>query len=680
MRPIGLALVFAGIAQFAVAQPGRESTSSGQPSVQAAKELDVNASGWLDTGLEVRAGDQIQFTATGTVQLGNGRTAGPEGAPRGFRDLLKSYPVNEAGLGALIGRIGSDDAAVPFLIGPTRQIQIPRAGRLFLGVNESNFDHPSGSFHVKAVFTSRGPEKAVIPSNLKLPEITRDVLDRIPRRVTDMQGSPGDNTNFVIAGNEQSVLKVFDAAGWVKVDRERKDAVLHTIIATLSKQAYTELPMSELYLFGRPQDYGLAHAEPLAVVAQRHHLRLWKAPFQVGGQELWVGAATHDIGFERDQRNNGVTHKIDPNVDDERDFVQRSLEDTGLIVKSELILPSQPSKEARTATGGAFHSDGRVLVLYLLPETPSAGGGSGDVKFANLFCSVREKENPDGGDWSACDQYIEPAAAARTELTAIPNKYRVLIVPGFFSACASSTAPVFAEGVEHLRTRHGLAVETWIPPNDSSENNGAAIAQYLREHIASDSRKYIVIGYSKGAPDLQTALALNSGAKDAVAAFISVAGAIGGSPIADALPAQAKAWIDRFHLGGCQGDIATAFASLKRTVRQAFLAAHPDPVVPSYSLPAVSDRAHTSKALLESWILMSALASRQDSQLAFDDAIIPGSKLLGPAHGDHLAVAMPFEKAADASIRAFADQGHYPRAALLESLVRYVISDLESRP
>jgi hypothetical protein len=102
-------------------------------------------------------------------------------------------------------------------------------------------------------------------------------------------------------------------------------------------------------------------------VAQRHHLRLWKAPFQVDGQDLWVGAATHDIGFDRDARNNGFTHKIDPNVDDEREFVGRSLEETGRVAKLSYITPSQPSKEAKTATGASFHSDGRVLVIQLVP-------------------------------------------------------------------------------------------------------------------------------------------------------------------------------------------------------------------------------------------------------------------------------------------------------------------------
>jgi len=338
-----------------------------QTSTESAKELDVDATQqWIDSGVDLRAGDSLQFTSTGTLNLANNKTAGPDGAPRGFRDLLKSYPVNEAGQGALIARIGSSDAAVPFLIGASRQFQSPRAGRLFLSVNKSTNDSPDGSFHVTVSFITRGPETPAA-ANYQLPEITVAMVDRIPRRVTDAQGNAGDNTNFMVIGPEEKVLQTFEAAGWVKVDREKKDAVVHTILATLTKQAYVELPMSELTLFGRVQDYGLAHAVPIQVIAQRHHLRLWKAPFQAGGQEIWVGAATHDIGFDRDNRNNGITHKIDPNVDDERDFVSNSLNETGLVAKISYVIPTQASKEARTATGATFHSDGRVLIIHLIP-------------------------------------------------------------------------------------------------------------------------------------------------------------------------------------------------------------------------------------------------------------------------------------------------------------------------
>ena len=134
---------------------------------------------------------------------------------------------------------------------------------------------------------------------------------------------------------------------------------------TIEKEDYLTMPMSALYLFDRSQDYGFAHAEPVRVVMSRNHLRIWKSPYEVNGKPLWCVAATRDIGFERDQRNNGITHKIDSAIDGEREYVNETLSGTGLVVARKHVTPPNPLTEAKTATGGSFHSDGRILVLVL---------------------------------------------------------------------------------------------------------------------------------------------------------------------------------------------------------------------------------------------------------------------------------------------------------------------------
>jgi hypothetical protein len=123
--------------------------------------------------------------------------------------------------------------------------------------------------------------------------------------------------------------------------------------------------MSTLYLFGRPQDMSYARADPLLVAAERHHLRVWQSDQTVAGRPLWVGSATHDIGFETDQRTGGVTHKIDPEVDKERDYLLQSFDAAGAFSSAAYVTPSNPLLDARTATGGSFQSDGRILTMEL---------------------------------------------------------------------------------------------------------------------------------------------------------------------------------------------------------------------------------------------------------------------------------------------------------------------------
>ena len=203
------------------------------------------------------------------------------------------------------------------------------------------------------------------PAETHISSITSALLDEIPRRVSDPEGNPGDMVNILIVGTQDEVVQVFTAAGWVHVDSSVKDSVLAGLVDSIEKKDYLTMPMSTLYLFKRAQDYGFAHAEPLRVALSRNHLRVWKSPYTAGGQTVWCVAATHDIGLERDQRNNGVTHKIDPAIDDEREYVNDTLSSTGLVIAREHVTPSDALTEAKTATGGSFHSDGRILVLVL---------------------------------------------------------------------------------------------------------------------------------------------------------------------------------------------------------------------------------------------------------------------------------------------------------------------------
>ena len=111
------------------------------------REFDVQpGAGWIDTNIDVTAGDALHISATGQLQYSNAQQAnGPGGLPRGFADLIRNLPVNSAGRGALVGRIGSIEAARPFLIGELMNSQAPVTGRLFLSINQTSFDQATGS-------------------------------------------------------------------------------------------------------------------------------------------------------------------------------------------------------------------------------------------------------------------------------------------------------------------------------------------------------------------------------------------------------------------------------------------------------------------------------------------------------------------------------------------------------
>jgi hypothetical protein len=349
----------------------------------SAKSYNIEVSGtkeWVDTNIDVRGGAKLRFTATGKItypadqsyggKLRTAGTFGPDGLSRGFADLVHQYAVGSAGHGALIGRVGSESYAQAFLVGASKEYEVPVAGRLFLGINQSAKDASvaTGSFQVKIEVLAEGSADAASvggPAETRVSGITPDLLSKIPRRVSDPENNPGDMVNVLIVGTQDQVVQAFTDAGWVQVDKTVRNTAMNALLGSIEKKDYLTMPMSTLFLFNRSQDYGFAHAEPVKVAMSRNHLRVWKSPYEVDGRPLWCVAATHDIGFERDQRNNGVTHKIDPAIDGEREYVNGTLSGTGLVVQRDHVTPADALTTANTATGGEFHSDGRILVLVL---------------------------------------------------------------------------------------------------------------------------------------------------------------------------------------------------------------------------------------------------------------------------------------------------------------------------
>ena len=250
--------------------------------------------------------------------------------------------------------------------------QLANAAQVFLsgqfGINKNGSNSGSGaSTAVSSGGTSSATaaEAALKISDSPLDSDLKKDIDGLPRRVNDQFNNLGDMVNFVIVGSQKDVQAALEAATWHVADTSNENAVVNAIQRTYDKQDYLAMPMSTLFLFGRKQDFGYEMAEPIAMVASRHHFRIWKAPFTWKGQEVWVGAGTHDIGFAKDRRNGNVTHKIDPAVDGERDNIGISLQKANKAKMLSYYLPPNPVQDAKNATGDGYRSDGRLLVIFL---------------------------------------------------------------------------------------------------------------------------------------------------------------------------------------------------------------------------------------------------------------------------------------------------------------------------
>jgi Ca2+-binding EF-hand superfamily protein len=101
---------------------------------------------WFDTGIDVRAGDVINFEATGTIQMSTGNNndaASPAGSLSGRR--ADNAPFRDKPAGALIGRIGN---GTPLFLGERGQVRVFNTGRLYMSVNDDYLQDNSGEYRV----------------------------------------------------------------------------------------------------------------------------------------------------------------------------------------------------------------------------------------------------------------------------------------------------------------------------------------------------------------------------------------------------------------------------------------------------------------------------------------------------------------------------------------------------
>lgn len=132
----------------------------------------------------------------------------------------------------------------------------------------------------------------------------------------------GDPLNFVVIGTHKEIMSAFIPRGWHLTETAYVGSILGTVGSSLFGSEYRHSPISPLYLFGRQQDFALQKARE--TIDERNHMRIWLVPMRFKGKQVWVGQISRDIGI-RFTTKTILTHKIDPNVDEAREYLVQDL-------------------------------------------------------------------------------------------------------------------------------------------------------------------------------------------------------------------------------------------------------------------------------------------------------------------------------------------------------------------
>ena len=228
---------------------------------------------------------------------------------------------------------------------------------------------PDGIFDYERLDTS------LTYAGMTLPDFDADALrtalEALPCCATDADTeNNGDPLNVVIIGDGHDVMNSLSRSGWSFTHRITLGSVRRVVGAALSGDSYPVAPVSNLYLFGRKQDFALQRAR--ASIAQRNHMRLWLAPFRYEGRQVWVGQVSRDIGIKLTLESPSLTtHIIDPEIDVTREYLLHALLAQGFVERFGFVAgaPVAPrTQPLKNLTGDPYFSDGMRLVVMLTPD------------------------------------------------------------------------------------------------------------------------------------------------------------------------------------------------------------------------------------------------------------------------------------------------------------------------
>lgn len=231
------------------------------------------------------------------------------------------------------------------------------------------------------------------------------------------------------------------------------------------------------------------------------------------------------------------------------------------------------------------------------------------------------------------------------------SRFTLLFAPGWLYRSHSENGAGFERQLT-LAAEMGIDAERIdTDENATVEHNASVIAEDLRRRGAS-GRRYVIVSASKSGPEVARALAmLSPGEAEHVAAWVNVAGVLGGSPLADGALVAPRCWAALALFGWRRGGL-DGMRSMSTRLRRAALPELrvPEHVVVVNHVPLPLS-GHVSRRARGGYEWMRSLGPNDGLALTLDE-IFPGAATLVEIGVDHYMSAPDIDRRTVALTRA----------------------------
>ena len=181
----------------------------------------------------------------------------------------------------------------------------------------------------------------------------------LPHFTETIDGSKEEPINLIILASSSCFASDIEKANWTLADSVTIDSMGKVAEAAWLNRPYPTAPMTPSFYNAYPNDYGFEKQTNQDTARSRHHVRFWKTNYTTSLGDLYVGTVSLDTGLKW-----GITHKIAPDIDTERDLLVSDLREAGVIDQEKLISFVSPVL-GTNFTGDQFFTNGKAVLIFM---------------------------------------------------------------------------------------------------------------------------------------------------------------------------------------------------------------------------------------------------------------------------------------------------------------------------